>query len=167
MLPAEPKIFHGRETELKQILDILQQPLARIAILGAGGIEKTSLAKTALHHPDTVAKYPTRFFVSCDSAGTNIDLASLIGSHLGLKLGHPNIIRQVVQHFEKGPPSLLLLDNLETPWEPLESRGDIEELLSLLTDLPHLALIVGLFPQLGIPKLKICADYYARRRTAC
>ncbi|KAF7352147.1 NB-ARC domain-containing protein [Mycena venus] len=27
MLPAEPKIFHGRETELKQILDIFKQPL--------------------------------------------------------------------------------------------------------------------------------------------
>ncbi|KAJ7816392.1 hypothetical protein B0H13DRAFT_1923585 [Mycena leptocephala] len=34
------------------------------------------------------------------------------------------------------------LDNLETSWEPTESREKIEEFLSLLTDVEHLALII-------------------------
>ncbi|KAJ7493526.1 hypothetical protein FB451DRAFT_1490663 [Mycena latifolia] len=33
-------------------------------------------------------------------------------------------------------------DNLETPWEPKESRGGVEEFLSLLADIKHLALII-------------------------
>ncbi|KAJ7458212.1 hypothetical protein FB451DRAFT_959284, partial [Mycena latifolia] len=41
-----------------------------------------------------------------------------------------------------GLPSLLILDNLETLWEPLESRKEIEEFLSLLTDVKHLAVVI-------------------------
>ncbi|KAF8200501.1 P-loop containing nucleoside triphosphate hydrolase protein, partial [Mycena galopus ATCC 62051] len=136
--------FHGRDTELNQVLDILNQPLPRVAILGAGGIGKTSLAKMVLHHPTTVEKYQdNRFFVSCDSVGTNIDLASLLAIHLGLKLsGSGNLIKRVVQHLTSGPSRLVVLDNIETAWEPLESRADIEEFLSLLTDVQHLALII-------------------------
>jgi hypothetical protein len=36
------------------------------------------------------------------------------------------------------------VDNLETVWEPLDSRGDVEEFLSLLTDIKHLTLIVSM-----------------------
>ncbi|KAJ7933022.1 hypothetical protein B0H13DRAFT_1856628 [Mycena leptocephala] len=36
----------------------------------------------------------------------------------------------------------LILDNLETVWEPAGSREEIEEFLSLLTDLNHLGLII-------------------------
>ncbi|KAJ7467585.1 hypothetical protein FB451DRAFT_947862, partial [Mycena latifolia] len=39
-------------------------------------------------------------------------------------------------------PSLLILDNLETIWEPREGRGDTEKLLSLLADIDHLALMI-------------------------
>ena len=146
MLPAAPKIFHGRDTELNQVLDILAQPSARVAILGAGGIGKTSLAKMLLHHPTTVERYhDNRFFVSCDAVTTDIDLASLIASsHLGFKLASAEKAREkVVQHFSEGPPCLVVLDNMETAWEPLQSRGGIEEFLSLLTDVPHLALMVS------------------------
>ncbi|KAJ7918254.1 hypothetical protein B0H13DRAFT_1607574, partial [Mycena leptocephala] len=41
-----------------------------------------------------------------------------------------------------GSPCLLVMDNLETVWEPLDSRGGVEEFLSLLTDIQHLALII-------------------------
>jgi hypothetical protein len=37
----------------------------------------------------------------------------------------------------------LVVDNLETPWEPIQSRSGIEEFISLLTDISHLALIVS------------------------
>ncbi|KAJ6483410.1 hypothetical protein C8R45DRAFT_830302, partial [Mycena sanguinolenta] len=37
---------------------------------------------------------------------------------------------------------LLILDNLETTWEPLKSRNGTEDLLSNLTDIPQLGLIV-------------------------
>ncbi|KAJ7142584.1 P-loop containing nucleoside triphosphate hydrolase protein, partial [Mycena epipterygia] len=133
--------FHGRQAELKDIVTSLTKKSAYIAILGPGGMGKTSLAKAALHHPDVATKYETRLFVAADSVTTSIELASLIGSHLGLN-PEKDLTKPVIQNLSTGPSCLLVLDNLETPWEPLESRGGVEELLSLLTDIQQLALII-------------------------
>ncbi|KAJ7081417.1 P-loop containing nucleoside triphosphate hydrolase protein [Mycena epipterygia] len=141
MLPAKPKIFYGRESELREIVKILNQDSARIAILGAGGMGKTSLAKAGLHHPDMVSKYYQQFFVAAGSATTSIELAALIGLHIGLKPGK-DLTKSVVQYFSNNGSCLLVLDNLETLWEPMESRSGVEELLSRLTDLSHLALVI-------------------------
>ncbi|KAJ7834874.1 P-loop containing nucleoside triphosphate hydrolase protein, partial [Mycena olivaceomarginata] len=140
-LPSKPKIFYGRESEVKNIMTMLSQASSRIAILGGGGMGKTSLAKVVLHHPDTSAKFQHRFFVSAEAATTSIELAALIGLHIGLNPGK-DLTRPVVQYFSQKPPSLLILDNLETVWEPIQSRGGIEEFLSLLTEVEHLALII-------------------------
>ncbi|KAJ7620694.1 P-loop containing nucleoside triphosphate hydrolase protein, partial [Mycena polygramma] len=142
MLPSDPKIFHGRNSELSQILQLFNQGNSRIAILGAGGMGKTALARVVLHHTQITATYGQhRHFVACDPAATKVEVAALIGAHLGLKPGK-DLTRAVVQYFISGPPSLLILDNLETAWEPMECRKEIEEFLSLLTDVKHLALIV-------------------------
>jgi Cdc6-like AAA superfamily ATPase len=57
MLPSEPKIFHGRESEMSKILKLLSRETPRIAILGAGGMGKTSLARAVLHQTQITVKY--------------------------------------------------------------------------------------------------------------
>jgi CO dehydrogenase nickel-insertion accessory protein CooC1 len=142
MLPSWPKIFHGRESELLDILKLFSFEIPRIAILGAGGMGKTTLAKAVLHHTEIIARYEQlRFFVACDSVATKVELAALLGTHLGLK-PTKDLTQQVIQYFSSSPPCLLILDNLETVWEPPESRRDIEDLLSSLTGVHHLALMV-------------------------
>ncbi|KAJ7736855.1 hypothetical protein B0H16DRAFT_110174 [Mycena metata] len=142
MLPAEPKIFHGRESELADILKLLNQGNPRIAILGAGGMGKTILARIVLHHQDITTKYQeNRFFVTCDTASSKAELAGLIGAHLELKPGK-DLTLAVLQHFSNGGPNFLILDNLETVWEPVESRTEIEEFLSLLADISSLTIVV-------------------------
>ncbi len=103
---------------------------------------KTSLARVVLHHPDTCQRFEHRFFVSAEAASNSIELAALIGLHVGLDPG-PDLTKPVIQYFMRKPPSLLILDNLETVWEAVQTRGDVEELLSLLTDIPHLGVIVS------------------------
>jgi hypothetical protein len=144
MLPSKPKIFHGRESELEDIMKILAQESPRVAILGAGGMGKTSLARAVLHHPDTSTKFEHRFFVSAESATTSVELAALIGLHVGLNPG-TNLTQPVVKFFSKMSSCLLVLDNLETPWEPVQTRGGVEEFLSVLTNVRQLALIVSHF----------------------
>ncbi|KAF8171439.1 hypothetical protein K438DRAFT_1852839 [Mycena galopus ATCC 62051] len=111
MLPSKPKIFHGREQELNDILKLISQQPPRIAILGGG------------------------------AATTSVELAALIGLHVGLKPGQ-DLTKPVVQYFSRKMSCLLILDNLETVWEPIHSRAGVEEFLSLLTSLEHLALII-------------------------
>ncbi|KAF8196221.1 hypothetical protein K438DRAFT_756503 [Mycena galopus ATCC 62051] len=141
ILPSKPKIFHGRKHELDSILMLLTQQSPKIAILGGGGMGKTSLAKAVLHHPDTTSKFENRFFVSAEAATTSVELAALIGLHVGLNPGH-NLTKSVVQYFSRRTSCLLILDNLETVWEPIQSRSGVEEFLSQLTGLEHLALLI-------------------------
>ncbi|KAJ6558896.1 P-loop containing nucleoside triphosphate hydrolase protein, partial [Mycena vulgaris] len=142
MLPSEPKIFHGREAELADILKLFMQETPRIAILGGGGMGKTSLARAVLHHSTITGEYAQhRIFVACDSTLSKDELVILIGAHLGLK-PTKNLAKAILHHFATNPACLLILDNLETLWEPTEIRRDIEEFLSLLTEIKHLALII-------------------------
>jgi hypothetical protein len=144
MLPSEPKIFHGRDSELSDILHLFSQGTPRIAILGACGMGKTSLARAVIYHKEITERYNQhRFFVACDPAATQVELAALIGAHVGLKPGK-DLTLLVIQYFSSGSDCLLIQDNLETLWEPVEFRGKIEEFLSLLTGVDHLALLVGL-----------------------
>ncbi|KAJ6496359.1 hypothetical protein C8R45DRAFT_926864 [Mycena sanguinolenta] len=135
LLPSKPKIFHGRETELAYIMKmLLNQQSSRIAILGGGGMGKTSLARAALHHPDTLTRFKDRFFVSAEPVTTSIELAALIGLHVGLDPG-TDLTKAVIQYFMRKSSCLLILDNLETVWEPVQSRSQIEEFLSVLTEI--------------------------------
>ncbi|KAJ7123855.1 hypothetical protein C8R43DRAFT_899369 [Mycena crocata] len=148
MLPSEPKIFHGRESELEHMLACFRLETPRLAILGAGGMGKTTLARAVLHQAEIAATYGQhRFFVPCDSVLTRVELVTLIGAHLALKPGK-DLASRIVQHLTGCVPSLLVLDNMETIWDgTTQSRADIEDFLALLTDIPHLALIVGHFLQ--------------------
>ncbi|KAJ7270291.1 P-loop containing nucleoside triphosphate hydrolase protein, partial [Mycena rebaudengoi] len=143
LLPPCPQIFHGREAELEDVVNILMQDCAHIAILGAGGIGKTSLATVALHNPQVEAKYSHRYFVPCHSIPTCSDLSATIADYIGVEKG-PNMAKKIAHHFFHAPPSLLVLDNLETPWETLPSHSEVEEFLALLTDAPHLGLMITL-----------------------
>lgn len=105
---------------------------------------KTVLARAVLHHIDTCARFEHRFFVSAEAATTAVELAALIGLHLGLDPG-ANLTDIVVQYFiSQASPCLLVLDNLETPWEPAQVREGVENLLSLLAAVEQLTLIVSL-----------------------
>ncbi|KAF8143234.1 hypothetical protein K438DRAFT_1783904 [Mycena galopus ATCC 62051] len=140
MLPAKPKIFHGREHELETVLNLLSEKSPRIAILGGGGMGKTTLARAALHHPDITCKFEHRFFVSAEAATTSIELAALVGLHLALNPGQ-DLTKAIVQYFARAPASLLILDNLETVWEPTHTRGGVEKLLCLLCEIEQLGLM--------------------------
>ncbi|KAJ7262850.1 P-loop containing nucleoside triphosphate hydrolase protein [Mycena rebaudengoi] len=140
MLPPAPHIFHGRESELREVVDLLETDSPRIVILGPGGIGKTSLAQAALHHVDVAAKYSERYFVPCHSSITDTDLVSAISAHIGFESAQSSQV--ILQYFSSTQPSLLILDNFETTWEPISTRSKVEELLSLLADVPHLALMI-------------------------
>lgn len=142
LLPPPPQIFHGRDSELQEVVYLLHNESPRIVILGPGGMGKTSLAQAALHHEEVVAKYSERYFVPCHSSLTSAELISTVASHIGFEGGKRS--REIVQYFSSNSPSLLVLDNFETTWEHTSTRTEVEDFLSILTDVPHLALLVSI-----------------------
>ncbi|KAJ6470502.1 hypothetical protein C8R45DRAFT_908575 [Mycena sanguinolenta] len=122
-------------------MKMLGQQSPRVAILGGGGMGKTSLARAVLHHPETSVKFKERFFVSAEAATTSIELVAHVGLHIGLE-PRKDLTRPVIQYFSRKPSCLLILDNLETVWEPIQSRSEVEEFLSLLTEIQHLGLMI-------------------------
>ena len=109
---------------------------------GPGGIGKTTLCLAAIHHPGVMLKFPTRHFLSCEASTTVDEVVSIVGGSLGI-LQSGNLIKRVIQELTKGPPCILVLDNFETVWEPPASRKEVEEFLSLLANISHVALLVS------------------------
>ncbi|VDC06404.1 unnamed protein product [Peniophora sp. CBMAI 1063] len=147
-LPPAPSVFHGRIREVQHIVDvILHKAPARIGILGPGGIGKTAISLSALHHVEVDALYGRRrFFLSCEAIYTAESLVQGLlnlftidyldgpqgaGSPLDVLLSH---MRTTLDG------TLLCLDNLETPWDA--DTHAIETLLSNITALPHVALLI-------------------------
>ncbi|KAJ7824986.1 hypothetical protein B0H14DRAFT_2596891 [Mycena olivaceomarginata] len=81
---------------------------------------------------------------SVKPATNSIELAALIGLHLGLN-PRQDLTKPVVQHLLRQSLCLLILDNLETVWKPMESRAGTEELLSLLTEIEQLAVVITMW----------------------
>ena len=78
--PIAPKIFFGRGQLISEIASlIVHNEQTRLAILGAGGMGKTSVALHVLHHQDVVTRYGShRHFVACDAVTSHNALAELI-----------------------------------------------------------------------------------------
>jgi DNA replication protein DnaC len=124
------------------IVTTMQIQPAYLAILGPGGMGKTTLAIATLHHPEIISKYDQRHFISCESAVLHNQLLNIIGVHLHLEPSK-QLLKSIIDHFLNCGSTLLVLDNLETAWED-EGRAEVEELLSLLSDVPQLSLLVSL-----------------------
>lgn len=143
LLPGVPKIFHGRDAILEDIVQILLRPPSRVAILGTGGVGKTSLALKCLHDPRLAEIFHQKYFVSCESVHTVESLLVTMASHLGIT-PERNLKRVVLRFLAEIGPCIVILDNLETPWEfSEESRRTIEEFLSCLSEIEHLTLVVS------------------------
>ncbi|KAJ7577514.1 hypothetical protein C8J56DRAFT_1061173 [Mycena floridula] len=144
LLPPVPKIIHGRQDELDHIINALcLHETARVAILGPGGIGKTSLAQATLHDSTVVEKFGGhRYWITCDSSESANDLKLVLAAHFGV-VDTSDRLRDILISLQMiSGPVLLILDNLETPWEQPGKRLEVEELLSHLTGVENLSLMI-------------------------
>ncbi|KAJ6517666.1 hypothetical protein DFH09DRAFT_1287732 [Mycena vulgaris] len=144
-LPPSPSIFYGRSVEVDHVVKlVLNHAPARVAIVGSGGIGKTSIALTSIHHPE-VEKYflNQRFFLSCEAVLTAESLALALLKLFGLSVDSSgsrsptDILGSYAQSMTV--KCLLCLDNFETPWD--SDRDHVELLLAKIA-VPYLTLII-------------------------
>ncbi|KZT38234.1 TPR-like protein [Sistotremastrum suecicum HHB10207 ss-3] len=141
-LPAEPQHLFGRSAIIATIVgQLCASDQAHVAVVGAPGIGKTTVALAVLYDGDVASVYGrNRHFISCETVPTAENLQATLGDYFELKgnISMPRIISRL-----KGPnPTLLVLDNFETPWEPTAERVKVEEMLSALADIPNLSILL-------------------------
>ncbi|KAJ7882540.1 hypothetical protein B0H14DRAFT_2274843, partial [Mycena olivaceomarginata] len=142
LLPPSPLIFYGRSVEVEHVLElVLNHSPARVAIVGSGGIGKTSIALTALHHPEVEKDFLNqRFFLSCEALVTADSLAGDLLKLFGLSSGSRSPTDVIVFFVQAMTTKCLLcLDNFETPWDC--DKDNVESLLIKMA-VPNLTLMI-------------------------
>lgn len=147
--PPAPAIFHGREEYVAEIVRIIveghraQKP-ARVPIMGAGGMGKTSVALAVVNHPDVVGIFETRrHWIPCDQTPTLPLFLEHLAQSLCITDPPKDRLREIVSHLQAASTSLLLtLDNFETLWDPSESRVKAEDILSHLGGLLNVTILL-------------------------
>ena len=133
----------GRDTEKAEVINtLLNRMPAHVAIVGGGGMGKTTLAVSTLHDPAVVEQYPSRYFISCEGIPSVSTLVGEIASALQIPptTRDENLINIILSSFHGS--TILCLDNFETIWDSEAMRLDAEEFLAHLSDLPHLAIMI-------------------------
>jgi len=143
-IPQLTPHFIGRDATTDALAKALIQPTGTHAILvhGGPGMGKTELTKAVAGHPKVVAHFvERRWFIRLETATTAQAMKDAIIQQLGCdpKNGFDGAIDML-----SGSPALLVLDNLETPWESIAERAATERMLADLAAVQGVALLASL-----------------------
>ncbi|KIJ38864.1 hypothetical protein M422DRAFT_176082 [Sphaerobolus stellatus SS14] len=139
-----PAFMLGRESEMENMLSHMRvnKPL-HIAILGPGGMGKTTLALHFLHTESVINAYPSQLFISCEGRNSLDELLLDIAEQVGIPSEQrKEYLQNQILGALKKLPIIICLDNLETLWEPATLRTITEGFLNHLSGIQTLGLIV-------------------------
>jgi len=113
--PPRPSIFFGRDGIVKDIVNILLRPQQRhVALIGPGGIGKTSIAKAILNEELIVSMFHARIFVTFDDIAYSMMTYQTFLDRIAEAIGIPVSTRMAIMHRLKTLQSILLVvDNAE------------------------------------------------------
>lgn len=141
--PTKPLRCLGRDDDLALVVAGLTASSGAIAILvlGGAGMGKTTLTRQAANEPAVVARFDERrWFVELETAPDAMSVETAIVTALGLDPAQTKISAALAQL--AAAPGLLVLDNLETPFEGTQTA--LEELLARLHQVPGVALLASI-----------------------
>jgi transcriptional regulator with XRE-family HTH domain/tetratricopeptide (TPR) repeat protein len=136
-----PDRFLGRSAELEILVAALvDEAPCRAVVLGEGGMGKTTFTRRAATDRRVQAHFPGRVFeVELTTAKSCDAMQDLLARGLGTEpaKGMSEILAMLSEQ-----PTLLLLDNLEAPWEA--EPDAVETLLADVASTPRLSICVTL-----------------------
>lgn len=139
-LPWPSPYFTGREDDLVLLSAELTSTESRhILVQGGPGMGKTELTKAVAHHPRVAARFREhRIFVSLENATTGRAMNDAVLRAAGCD---PSADLMSLEQRFAGQQLLIVLDNLETPWEGVAARADAEQCIATLARMRNVSLL--------------------------
>ncbi|WP_408591828.1 hypothetical protein [Novosphingobium sp.] len=142
-IPNLAPFFMGRADELAAVLALFRPSpdSAAILIQGSPGMGKTELTKAVALDRGLVDRFgKRRWFVPLETAKTTSEMEKAIILAIGCD---PRIEFAAAMDSLRGKQTLLILDNLETPWEQIKEQDGTEKVLAELGAVAGVSLLAS------------------------
>ena len=131
--PPAPRLFLGRDKLVDEILGFVRSNTPA-TLIGTGGIGKTSITLTVLHHELVKQKFgDNRRFIRCDEFPTSlIHFLNRLSTVIGAGITNPSSLA-LLRPFLSSKPIFLIIDNAERILDP--GANDAKSLYVLVDEL--------------------------------